>query len=65
MPAQKKRVYVTPSRLPETRQRDIATAVQRAVEVVGLREGPLHADVRINDDGEWVIEADARSIGVC
>ncbi len=56
-------IYVTPSRLPKRRQRDIADAVQRAVEAVGLREGPLHADIRINDDAEWVIEADARSIG--
>lgn len=56
-------IYVTPSRLPEGRQRAIAAAVQHAVEAIGLREGPLHADIRVNDDGEWVIEADARSIG--
>ncbi len=56
-------IYVTPSRLPKRRQHDIADAVQRAVDAVGLRDGPLHADIRIDDNVEWVIETDARSIG--
>ena len=56
-------IYVTPSRLPQQRQHEVAAAVQAAAKAIGLRDGPLHADIRFNADGVWVIEADARSIG--
>jgi biotin carboxylase len=56
-------IYVTPSRQPETVQREIATSVQRAALALGLREGPVHAEVRLNTEGVWVIELAARSIG--
>jgi hypothetical protein len=56
-------IYVTPSRLPMHVQNAIATTVNRAVAVLGLREGPIHAELRINDDGVWLIEVAARSIG--
>jgi hypothetical protein len=41
----------------------IAATVSRAVATLGLREGPIHAELRINDDGVWLIEVAARSIG--
>ena len=54
-------IYVTPSR------RDASAAaalVQDACDALGLREGPLHAEVRIDDeDVPWLIEVAARSIG--
>ena len=56
-------IYVTPSRLDARKQREIGAAVEDAVAAVGLRDGPLHADIRINDEGVWMIEVDARSIG--
>ena len=31
--------------------------------MLGLREGPVHAELRVNDDGAWIIEIAARSIG--
>lgn len=56
-------LYVTPSRLPETAQRQAAGAASRAIRALGLREGPVHAELRLNDAGAWVIEVAARSIG--
>ena len=29
----------------------------------GLKDGPIHAELRLNDQGPWVIEVGARSIG--
>ena len=56
-------LYVTPSRLPADVQDTIAATVNRAVAILGLREGPIHAELRINDQGVWLIEVAARSIG--
>ena len=56
-------IYVTPSRLPKTVQQDIAAATRRAVAALGLQDGPIHAEFRINDHGPWAIEIAARSIG--
>ena len=56
-------LYVTPSRLPFALQKDIAALTQKAVNAIGLREGPVHAELRVNDKGPWVIEIAARSIG--
>src|SRR5437899_672004 len=56
-------IYVTPSRLPEAVQREIASCAARAARALGLREGPVHGELRVNDRGVWVIEIAARSIG--
>jgi biotin carboxylase len=56
-------IYVTPSRLPSGAQLEIANCTARAAHALGLREGPLHAELRLNDEGPWVIEIAARSIG--
>src|SRR5260370_3675347 len=59
-------IYVTPSRLPSTVKAEIASGTARAAEVLGLRDGPVHAELRVNRHGPWVIEVAARSIGgVC
>ena len=55
--------YITPSRLPAARQRDIAREVQAACRAYGLREGPVHAECRVNDAGVWILEVAARTIG--
>jgi hypothetical protein len=39
-------IYVTPSRLPEATQRAIAQTTERACAALGLREGPVHAELR-------------------
>jgi biotin carboxylase len=56
-------IYVTPSRLPDALQRRIAEVAANACAALGLSEGPVHAELRINDDGPWVVEVAARSIG--
>jgi biotin carboxylase len=56
-------LYITPSRLSSKKQRSILRSAARAVEVLGLREGPIHAEFRFNDEGPWVLEVAARSIG--
>jgi biotin carboxylase len=56
-------LYVTPSRLSEAVQAAIVACTARAVQALGLREGPVHAELRVNDQGPWIIEVAARSIG--
>jgi len=56
-------IYVTPSRLPLKTQDMIATCAADAAEALGLREGPIHGEFRVNDRGVWIIEMAARSIG--
>jgi biotin carboxylase len=56
-------LFVTPSRLAPNRRREVEAAVGRATRALGLREGPIHAEVRLNDEGAWILEVAARSIG--
>jgi biotin carboxylase len=56
-------IYVTPSRLSEPDQARIAEETARAAAALGLREGPVHAELRLNEAGPWIIEIAARSIG--
>ncbi len=56
-------IYVTPSRLPESVQKEIETTTAAAVRAMGLTRGPVHAELRVNDRGAWVIEVAARAIG--
>jgi len=56
-------IYITPSRLPEVVQQAIRTTTAAACAALGLTEGPIHAELRVNDDGPWVLEIAARSIG--
>jgi len=56
-------LYVTPSRLPRETQDQIRDTVARACAVAGLTEGPVHAEMRVNEAGVWLLEVAARSIG--
>jgi biotin carboxylase len=56
-------IYVTPSRLPAHQQEAIKHTTARAAAALGLHTGPLHAEMRLNDAGVWVVEVAARSIG--
>jgi biotin carboxylase len=56
-------IYVTPSRLPSGTQAEIALAAERAAKALGLRTGPVHAELRLNERGAWIVEVAARSIG--
>ena len=56
-------LYLTPSRLPEALQNGIHEKVALACRVAGIKVGPVHAEVRVNDQGIWILEVAARSIG--
>jgi predicted ATP-grasp superfamily ATP-dependent carboligase len=56
-------IYVTPSRLTQSQQRDIESAAVGAVRALGLTHGPIHAEFRINDQGVWPLEVAPRPIG--
>jgi biotin carboxylase len=56
-------LYVTPSRLPQRLQHAIHEEVARACRAAGLATGPVHAEVRVNDQGVWLLEVAPRSIG--
>ncbi len=56
-------IYVTPSRLPSAVQAQIAQVTAQAAAALGLRVGPVHAELRVNADGAWMVEIAGRSIG--
>ncbi len=56
-------IYVTPSRLPSAAQERIARCAAESVRALGLSEGPVHAEFRLNDRGPWVLEVAPRPIG--
>lgn len=56
-------IYVTPSRLPASLQQAIGTCTEDALRALGLHRGPVHAELRLNDQGPWVLEVAPRSIG--
>ena len=55
--------YITPSRHPLATQHDIAERIAEACTAYGLCEGPVHAECRINEQGVWILEVAARTIG--
>ena len=56
-------IYLTPSRESERVQREIRENAQSGVTALGMTDGPVHAEMRVNDQGVWILEAAARPIG--
>jgi biotin carboxylase len=58
-------IYVTPSRLDRRQQGLIHEVTAQAARALGLTDGPIHAELRLNPDSQlpWVLEVAARSIG--
>lgn len=56
-------IYTTPSREPADLQREIIQTAQRAARAIGLTDGPVHAEMRVNPRGVWMLEIAARPIG--
>jgi len=56
-------ICVTPSRQSAASQNELIETIRRGVEALGLRRGPLHAEVRLNQQGAWILEMAARPIG--
>ncbi|MGD0254100.1 MAG: ATP-grasp domain-containing protein [Acidimicrobiales bacterium] len=62
-PAFEETIYVTPSRLTHRDIEAVVDATRKATRALGLREGPVHAELRLRDARAWVIEVAARTIG--
>lgn len=56
-------IYVTPSQVPSGLQKAITDCADRAVRALGITEGAIHAELRYNERGPWLIELAARPIG--
>ena len=57
-------IYVTPSRQSPALLVELGETAARAAEALGLREGPVHVELRIGSDGAvTILELAARSIG--
>jgi hypothetical protein len=56
-------IYVTPSREPAEVQQAIVATTKRAIAALGLSHGPIHAEMRVNDRGVYMLEVAARPIG--
>jgi ATP-grasp domain/L-amino acid ligase C-terminal domain 2 len=56
-------IYVTPSRLSAGEQHAVVECTEQAVAALGLRHGPIHAELRLNEWGPWMLEVAARPIG--
>ena len=56
-------IYVTPSREDAAPQQEMIAAVEHAARALGLRHGPIHAELRLTPDGPRLLEVAARNIG--
>ncbi len=56
-------IYVTPSLASDESQNAMIAATQKAVRALGLTDGPIHAEARVNEEGVWILEVAARPIG--
>jgi hypothetical protein len=56
-------IYTTPSVQPSAVQASIRDATERAVQALGLTHGPIHAEMRVNASGVWMLEVAGRPIG--
>jgi len=56
-------IYVTPSREDAAVQLEIVSTTEAAIHALGLTHGPIHAEMRVNSRGVWMLEVAARPIG--
>ncbi|NDA14216.1 MAG: ATP-grasp domain-containing protein [Gammaproteobacteria bacterium] len=56
-------IYITPPRLEPIVIEDMIRQLESICRAIGLLEGPIHAEVRVNDKGVWFLELASRTIG--
>ena len=42
---------------------EVVDTARRSAEALGLRDGPMHAELRLNEAGAWPVDVAARTIG--
>ena len=62
-PAFEETIFVTPSRHPASVLADVTRLTASAVHALGLTEGPIHAEIRIEAGRPQVLEIAGRTIG--
>lgn len=55
--------YISPARLAPAQANQVRQRVEQACHAYGLRQGPVHAELRLWRDEAWVLEIAARTIG--
>ncbi|NOX09579.1 MAG: ATP-grasp domain-containing protein [Gammaproteobacteria bacterium] len=56
-------IYVTPSQLGHADQQKIIQRVSQACQSYGLKTGPIHAELRLDQHEAWILEVACRTIG--
>lgn len=56
-------IYITPSRESAETQHEMIRTTEAAIQALGLSHGPIHAEMRVNSRGVWMLEVAARPIG--
>lgn len=56
-------LLISPARLPPDIEATVCEVVVRAARAIGLTEGPIHAECKVDGDDVWFLELAARSIG--
>ena len=57
-------IYVTPSQLSNDIHQNVKETVQQACDIYGLKTGPIHAELRIDQNNKsWILEVASRTIG--
>jgi len=56
-------IYVTPSSLDQKTLSRIQQRIAQACQSYGLTTGPIHAELRVNQQDAWILEVASRTIG--
>jgi biotin carboxylase len=56
-------IYVTPTSLDKNTQLKVHQRISEACRSYGLSTGPVHAELRINQQDAWILEVASRTIG--
>jgi D-alanine-D-alanine ligase-like ATP-grasp enzyme/GNAT superfamily N-acetyltransferase len=56
-------IYLTPARLPASMQANAEALAIEAAVALGLRHGPAHCEIRLSEDGLYVLEVAGRLLG--
>ena len=56
-------IYLTPPRLSHQVTDQVITALEKLCRKLGICEGALHAELRINSSGVWFLEIAGRTVG--